>query len=226
MKKRNRLIREFTEFNLQRFNDTSVQASTHVDDPQLSLNAFDKHLDGVRAAMSRIEDIMGRLQDTSAYRGLRSKLSLENQIVNNLKILRIYKSNSINYNVYISFVIMDKLYWGVVENIMCSEPILKSEVFSDNNLYQAKEWVVKTKGLIIKTIKEWLKPVPGIYKLLNDEVICYSVETGKQLSMKMGIEIEVIRSHSDKIIISQNDDRYNLVGDNYLFFNWWFEKID
>jgi hypothetical protein len=226
MKKRNRLIREFTEFNLQRFNDTSVQASTHVDDPQLSLNAFDKHLDGVRAAMSRIEDIMGRLQDTSAYRGLRSKLSLENQIVNNLKILRIYKSNSINYNVYISFVIMDKLYWGVVENIMGSEPILKSEVFSDNNLYQAKEWVVKTKGLIIKTIKEWLKPVPGIYKLLNDEVICYSVETGKQLSMKMGIEIEVIRSHSDKIIISQNDDRYNLVGDNYLFFNWWFEKID
>jgi hypothetical protein len=121
---------------------------------------------------------------------------------------------------------MDKLYWGVVENIMGSEPILKSEVFSDNNLYQAKEWVVKTKGLIIKTIKEWLKPVPGIYKLLNDEVICYSVETGKQLSMKMGIEIEVIRSHSDKIIISQNDDRYNLVGDNYLFFNWWFEKID
>ena len=226
MKKRNRLIREFTEFNLQRFNDTSVQASTHVDDPQLSLNAFDKHLDGVRAAMSRIEDIMGRLQDTSAYRGLRSKLSLENQIVNNLKILRIYKSNSINYNVYISFVIMDKLYWGVVENIMGSEPILKSEVFIDNNLYQAKEWVVKTKGLIIKTIKEWLKPVPGIYKLLNDEVICYSVETGKQLSMKMGIEIEVIRSHSDKIIISQNDDRYNLVGDNYLFFNWWFEKID
>jgi hypothetical protein len=201
-------------------------SSTHVDDPQLSLNAFDKHLDGVRAAMSRIEDIMGRLQDTSAYRGLRSKLSLENQIVNNLKILRIYKSNSINYNVYISFVIMDKLYWGVVENIMGSEPILKSEVFSDNNLYQAKEWVVKTKGLIIKTIKEWLKPVPGIYKLLNDEVICYSVETGKQLSMKMGIEIEVIRSHSDKIIISQNDDRYNLVGDNYLFFNWWFEKID
>jgi len=226
MKKRNRLIREFTEFNLQRFNDTSVQASTHVDNPQLSLNAFDKHLDGVRAAMSRIEDIMGRLQDTSAYRGLRSKLSLENQIVNNLKILRINKSNSINYNVYISFVIMDKLYWGVVENIMGSEPILKSEVFSDNDLYQAKEWVVKTKGLIIKTIKEWLKPEPGTYKLLNDEVICYSVETGKQLSMKMGIEIELIRSHSDKIIISHNDDRYNLVGDNYIFFNWWFEKID
>jgi hypothetical protein len=226
MKKRNRLIREFTEFNLQRFNDTSVQASTHVDNPQLSLNAFDKHLDGVRAAMSRIEDIMGRLQDTSAYRGLRSKLSLENQIVNNLKILRINKSNSINYNVYISFVIMDKLYWGVVENIMGSEPILKSEVFSDNDLYQAKEWVVKTKGLIIKTIKEWLKPEPGTYKLLNDEVICYSVETGKQLSMKMGIEIELIRSHSDKIIISHTDDRYNLVGDNYIFFNWWFEKID
>lgn len=226
MKKRNRLIREFTEFNLQRFNDTSVQASTHVDDPQLSINAFDKHLDGVRGAMSRIEDIMGRLQDTTAYKGLRSKLSLEQQNVKNLKILRINAVNSINYYVYISFVVMDKLYWGVVENIMSSEPILKSEVFKDNNLYQAKEWIVKTKGLIIKTIKEWLKPVPGKYKLLNDEVICYSVETGKQLSMKKGIEIELIRSHADKIIISQNDDRYNLIGDNYIFFNWWFDKID
>jgi hypothetical protein len=81
------------------------------------------------------------------------------------------------------------------------------------------------KGLVIKTIKNWLKPEPGMYKLLNDEVICYSTETGKMLKMSKGIEIEVIRAHSDKIIIKHESDYYNLTGDNYVYFNWWFEKI-
>jgi hypothetical protein len=57
MKRRNKLILEFTEFNLQRLNPDSAQASIHVDDPQLSTNAFDKHEDKLRAAMSRIDDI-------------------------------------------------------------------------------------------------------------------------------------------------------------------------
>lgn len=226
MKRRNKLILEFTEFNLQRFNDTSAQASVHVDDPQLSLNAFDKHLDGIRAAMSRIDDIMGRLSDTGAYRNLRSKLALDNQNIKDLKILRIVKVNNISYDAYISFVIQDEVYWGNVENVLSASPVLKSEVFKDQELLQAKEWVIKIKGLIIKTIKEWLKPEPGVYRLLKDEVICYSVETGRQLSMEQGIEIEVIRTHSDRIIISHDNETYNLVGDNYVYFNWWFEKID
>ena len=48
----------------------------------------------------------------------------------------------------------------------------------------------------------------------------------KQPSMDTGIEIEVVRPHSDRIIIRYNDDTYNLIGDNYIYFNWWFEKID
>jgi hypothetical protein len=226
MKRRNKLILEFTEFNLQRFNDTSAQASVHVDDPQLSINAFDKHLDGIKAAMSRIDDIMGRLSDTGAYKNLRSKLALDNQNIKDLKILRIVKVNNISYDAYISFVIQDEVYWGNVENVLSASPVLKSEVFKDQELLQAKEWVIKIKGLIIKTIKEWLKPEPGVYRLLKDEVICYSVETGRQLSMEQGIEIEVIRTHSDRIIISHDNETYNLVGDNYVYFNWWFEKID
>jgi hypothetical protein len=107
-----------------------------------------------------------------------------------------------------------------------TNPEFKSEVFKDYDLLQAKEWVIRTKGLIIKTIKEWLRPEPGTYRLLNDNVICYSVETGKQLSMQAGLEIELVRSHSDRIIINHEDETYNLVGDNYVFFNWWFDKVD
>lgn len=225
MKRRNRLILEFTEFNVQHLNPDSARPATQVDDPHLSINAFDKFQDGIRQAMSRINDILYNLSGTSAYKNLRSKLALENQDVQSMKILKIVKANNINYDVYIKFVIDEEEYWGVIKNIMNS-PELSSEVFKDYDLYQSKEWIIKIKGLIIKAIKMWLKPEPGIYKLLNDEIICYSVETGKQLKMEKGIEIEVVRSHDHKIIIRYENDSYNLVGDNYVYFNWWFEKID
>lgn len=226
MKKRNKLILEFTEFNLQRFSaETSSGSITGVDDPKLSLNAFDKNQDAIRQAMARINDIMFRLSGSNAYAQLRGKLALEHQDVKSMKILRIIKSHNIYYDVYLSFVIGEKEYWGVIENIMSSNAELESEVFKDYDLYQAKEWIIKIKGLIIKTIKEWLKPEPGQYKLVNDEIICYSVETGKQLIMDKGLEIEVVRSHSDKIIVRYENDTYNLVGDNYIYFNWWFEKL-
>ena len=226
IKKYNLFKESFTEFNLQRFNSDSVQASTHVDDPSLSTNAFDKHEDRIRQSMSRVNDIMFNLKGTNAYKALRSKLALEHQDIQSLKVLRIVKSTSLLYDVYVSFRIEGEEYWGVIENILADSPKLKSEVFKDYDLYQPKEWVIKITGLIIKTIKTWLKPEPGIYKLLNDDIICYSIETGKQLKMDKGIEIELVRAYDDKIIIKYESDRYNLVGDNYIYFNWWFEKID
>jgi hypothetical protein len=226
MKRRNKhLILEFTEFNLQRFNSDSVQASVHVDDPALSINAFDKHEDMIRSAMSRINDILFNLKGTSAYSQLRSKLALENQDIQNLKIQRIVK-NAISYDVYLVVTIDGEEYWGIIEDIMGNNTEFNSEIFKDQDLLQPIEWVIKIKGLVIKTIKEWLKPEPGKYKLVNDEVICYSVETGKQLKMEKGIEIELVRAHSDKIIVRYDSNTYNLVGDNYIYFNWWFEKID
>ena len=56
---------------------------------------------------------------------------------------------------------------------------MNSEIFKDSDLVQAKEWVIKTKGLLVKNIKQWLHPKSDKYRLLNDYVICYSVETGK-----------------------------------------------
>jgi hypothetical protein len=28
------------------------------------------------------------------------------------------------------------------------------------------------------------------------------------------------------MIVKHESDYYNLVGDNYIYFNWWFEKIE
>jgi hypothetical protein len=205
-----------------RLNSDSSIPSIAVDQPSLSTNAFDKHDDAVRVAMSRINDIMYNLSGTNAYKNLRSKLGLESQDITSMKIIRVVKSD-IDYDVYISFIIDEKEYWGVIKNIN-SNSEFRSEVFKDNDLYQAKEWVIKIKGLVTKTIKTWLKPEPGKYKLLNKEIICYSVDTGKMLKMESGIEIELVRAHENKLIIKHESDYYNLIGDNFMYFNWWFEK--
>lgn len=226
MKKRNKLILEFTEFNMQRMNPDSVQASMHVDDPSLSINAFDKHQDAIRQAMSRVTDILHSLSGSNAYKNLRGKLALEEQDIKSMKILRIVKVNGINYDVYVTFVIGENEYWGVINGILTTSPEIESEVFKDYDLYQAKEWIIKIKGLIIKTIKTWMKPEPGKYRLINDEVLCYSIETGRQLKMEKGIEIDLVRPYDNKIVIRHESETYNLVGDNFVYFNWWFEKID
>lgn len=224
MKRKNNLILEFTEFNLQRFNPDSVQASTHVNNPQLSTDAFDRHQSGIRQAVSRIDDILYNMKGTSAYSGLRSKLGLDDQDIEKIRIQRIIKSNSVNYDVYLVVTIDGEEYWGTILDITGANPKYESEIFKDFDLYQPKEWVIKIRGLVIKTIKDWLKPEPGTYKLLNDEVICYSVDTGKQLRMEKDIEIELVRSHNDKIIIKHDNIYYNLIGDSFIYFNWWFIK--
>ncbi len=222
--RKSRLILEFTEFNLQRMNADSVQPSMHVDDPQLSINAFDKHQDSLRQAMSRIDDILFNISGTNAYKNLRSKIGLESQNIKSMKVLRIVKVDNINYDAYVSFVIDEEEYWAVIKNIL-TYPDVHSEVFKDKDLFQTKEWVIKTKGLIAKVIKTWLKPEQGKYKLINNDIICYSVDTGKMLNMDKGAEVELVRSFDTKMVIRHDNELYNLVGDNFIYFNWWFDKI-
>ena len=224
MKRSKKLILEFTEFNAQRLNSDSVRASVHVDDPSLSINAFDKHEDIVRNAISKIGTLSKALQNTSSYRSLKSKLSLDDQDVSNLKIIRIVKSTSYKYDVYLSFVIDEDEYWGVINDITGNSEF-KSEVFKDFDLIQTKEWVIKIKGLIIKAIKSWLKPQFGKFKLLKDEIICYSSKTGKMLSLPNNSIIEVLKSYDDKIIFEYESEQYTLIGDNFMYFNWWFEPV-
>jgi hypothetical protein len=222
--RKDKLILEFTEFNAQRLNPDSVQAAQHVDNPQLSTNAFDKHEDLVRQAISRLGQIQGSL-GSSAYKTLKSKLSLEHQDVKSLKIIRIVKNQNLNYDAFISFQIDDKEYWGVVKDIT-KDPKFKSEVFKDDELIQTKEWTIKLQGLIIKNILSFLKPKWGIYKQLKDEVICYSALEGKMLKMVSGTEIEVLKSYDDRIIFKHEGEKFTLTGDNFIYFNWWFEKIE
>lgn len=220
------LLKEMTEFNAQRLNPDSAEMAVHVDNPQLSINSFDRHEDAIRAGVSRITNILHSLSNSSAYRTLKSKLTLEDQKIQSLKVLRIVKSNNINYNVYISFFIDDYEYYGVIENLLDRNPTLKSEVFKDFDLVQSKEWVILTKGILIKVIKKWLKIDSGFYKLINNQIICYSVNTGMMIKLEKGTTIEVVRSYDNKIIIKYENEFYNLINDNFIYFNYWFIKTN
>ena len=223
--KRNKLILEFTEFNSQRLNPDSTQMSVQVDNPSLSINAFDKHEDGLRAGMSKINNILNSLSNTASFRSLKSKFSLEEQNLTSLKVLRIVSRDSVRWDAYVSFVIDGEEYYGEITDILSELPSFKSEVFKDSDLVQTKEWIIKTKGMIIKLVKLWLYPEKGKYKLINPQLICYSRVTGKMSVITSGAEIEVIKAFDNKIVISYKDEYYNLIGDNFVYFNYWIEKI-
>ncbi len=226
MKPKNKLILEFTEFNNMRMNsDSSTGMMPNIDNPQLSIGAFDKHQDAIRAATSKINGLLHSLSNTPQFNILKSKLSLEKQNITSMKVLRISKSNDVNYNIFISFIIDEEEYWGVVENILDDSPTLKSEVFKNSDLVLTKEWIIKIKGLIIKILKNWLTPENGNYKLINDESHCFSVDTGRLLKISKGTEVEVVRSYDNKIVIKHDNDYYDLIGDSYIYFNYWFSKI-
>ena len=86
MSRKNKLILEFSEFNAQRLNPDSAHMGVSVDNPQLSVNAFDKHEDAIRTGVSRINNILHSLANTSSFRALKSKLGLESQKIENLDL--------------------------------------------------------------------------------------------------------------------------------------------
>ena len=223
MKNPHKIILEFSEFSIQRTYNGS-EMGVQPSDPELSVNTFNKHADTVRNGIDKLNNIIKNLSNSNSYGSLKSKLALEAQNIKTLKILRIIKADNINYDVYVSFTIEDINYFGVIENILNKDSVFKSEVFMNRDLVQSKEWIIKTKGFIIKTIKKWLSVEEGTYKLLNEYVICNSVDTGKMLRLEKNTEIIVIRSYDNKIVIKYNDDFYNLINDNYVYFNYWFER--
>jgi hypothetical protein len=226
MKRKPNLILEFTEFNNQRMNSDSVQASTHVDDAQLSADAFDKHQDLIRQANARLNSIMGGVMNTQSWAALRKAMMSDRQEISALKILRILPNNAGDWDVYIEFIIDENDYWGVIRNITTRDASLTSEVFKDqNNLHITKEWIIRTKGIILKTIKKFLTPVAGEWRSLK-EIIAIDINTGEEKILSSGTAIKLERAFDNRIVFSISNKYYQLVGSNWIYFNWWFEKID
>lgn len=213
-------IYEFSEFS-----DTRAMSGGNTTDPSLSVNAFDRHEDSIRVGMSRVNNIMKSLSNSSAYRSLKSKLTFENQRPSSIKILRIIPNN-VDYYVYLTTTINEMEYDGVIKNILSKNPQLNSNIFKSENLVQSEEWEVRLKGLIVESIKKWLNIPPNTYKILNEQITCINLKTGELKTLSKGNVIEVLRTsiNENKITIKHDSEVYNLTKDNFVYFNYWFEK--
>ena len=224
---KNKLILEFSEFNLQRYNSDSrlVSAGTTTD-PSLSVNAFDRHEDSIRVGMSRINNLMKSLSNSSAYKDLKSKLTFENQKPSSIKILRIIPNN-VDYYAYITTTINEMEYDGVIKDLLSKNPTFNTNIFQSENLVQSEEWAIRLKGIIIESIKKWLNIPADKYTILNETISCTNTETGENKTLSKGNTIEVIRTaiNENKIIIKHNNNTYSLTRDNFVYFNYWFEKL-
>ncbi len=220
-----KLICEFSEFNHQRMNSDSVQASTHVDDPSLSLNGFDKHHDMIRQANARLNSIMGGVMNNNTWSALRKAMNMDKQDLMSLKILRILSNNTGNWDVYLEFMVGEKLYWGVIRNIASRDPQFTSELFKDFTFLNiTKEWIIRTKGVILKAIKKFLTPDAGEYRSLK-AITCTDINTGELKKVESGTEIKVERAFDNRILFSISNRMYQLTNENWIYFNYWFEKI-
>jgi len=222
-----RRIYEFTEFNLQRMNpDKGAAAFPNVDDPQLSVNAWDKHQNAIQAATSKLNGILAALSNTSGYAGLKSKLLLDGQSLTSMKVLRIIKPNHLGYDVYIEFSIGENFYHGVVKDILGVDPKFSSEAFMDPTLVITREWVIRTKGLVVKTIRSWLHPKEGMYECQEESVPSVNMKTGQLSYITRGTMVEVLTSFDNQIMIKHDGDFYQLQNGGFVYFNYWFLKVE
>ena len=218
------LILEVSEFSTPGLNAATIAPST-TNDPSLSFDAFDKNQDLIRQANAKLNAIMGGVMTSSSWGALRKAMMADRQELSALKILRILPNNASDWDVYIEFVIDEKEYWGVIRSISTRDPILTSEVFKDNEaLNITKEWIIRTKGVILKTIKKFLTPEAGDWRSLK-EVNAIDVNTGELKVLNSGTVIKVERAFDNKVIFSIANKYYQLSNDAWVYFNWWFEEV-
>lgn len=222
----NRLIKEFTEFNAQRMGSDSIPMAMHVDNPELSMDSFDKNMDNIRSSSIRLNGILNTLSNTGGVFNVNKDRVEDGLNIKSLKILRMYVSNDINLDIFISFVIFDKEYYGVIKNFMDDAPVVHSEAFRDPRILASREWIIKVKGLLIKAIRQWMIVEPGKYQSLKN-IECIKEDTGEFVELKEKTKFDVIRNFDDtKIIINVNGTDCSLSGMNFFYFNYWFKRID
>lgn len=214
------LIREFTEFSLQRFGESPT---AQAENPQLSHGAFDKHMDNVKMSNIRLNNILTTVRSSNNIYNTKTDSVLDGMDIQDLKILRMFPHNEIDLNVYITFKLGDKPYYGVIKKFI-SNPEVSSEVFSDPDLFVNKEWVIKTKGTLIKVIKNWMNISPSKWMALKD-IQCTDIENGGLVMIQKDTPVKVVRTLDNSIIVNYNERNCELKGMNFYYFNYWFEKV-
>lgn len=222
-----KLIREFTEFNNMRMGSDSVPQSTHVDDPNLSLDGFDRFEANLKNSLHKLNDLYQDISQTTTGVNLRTGDTIDTSDIKKIKIIRIYPKDDIYMNVYFTFELGDEEFYGVINKINGLDSTLNSEIFRNRLIHGGKEWTVRIKGNIIKAIKKWLSPPTIEYTSLK-EIDAIDEVTGELILIPNGSDIKLTRvvDSEDKMLIVYNDRSYILNHKNYFYFNYFFSPIE
>ena len=103
------------------------------------------------------------------------------------------------------------------------------------NMQESNEGrIIKSKisGLLKHTLEKWFKPIKGEYFLLKDQLEVWN-SLGLKESLSQGDKISVKRVvlnnnnviKNQTIYLIKDNKEYKLRGNDFWYFNWWFEPI-
>lgn len=215
---------ELTEFNHAGFNPEGSGVVGYSHDPQLGMDSYDQHASTVLSATRRLNSILSTLNNSGFIYSVTNDRLINGQEIKDIKIQRMYPNGANNLDVYLTFDILDKEYYGVIKNFDTINPEVRSEVFSEPTLITSREWIIRTKGLLLKCVRLWMEIEKGEYLAMKDILVTGTL-TGNLYTITKGSKIKVLKCYDNKLIIEQKGIECLMDGLNYYYFNWWFEKI-
>lgn len=215
---------ELTEFNHAGFNPEGSGVVGYSHDPQLGMDSYDQHASTVLSATRRLNSILSTLNNSGFIYSVTNDRLINGQEIKDIKIQRMYPNGANNLDVYLTFDILDKEYYGVIKNFDTINPEVRSEVFSEPTLITSREWIIRTQGLLLKCVRLWMEIEKGEYLAMKDILVTGTL-TGNLYTLTKGSKIKVLKCYDNKLIIEQKGIECLMDGLNYYYFNWWFEKI-
>lgn len=221
MKYKNNIILEFAQFGSGPNQFGSTPNSVGVDNPGLSHDYYDKFSNLVQQAQVKLNQILATVKSDIR---LNSPKNLPEQELSEMVVQKIVCSNVPYYNIYFRCTINETEYFGIIINFGSPHPILKCEAFNDgDNLLISKEWVIRTKGVILKSIRNWLSVDNGEWICLKD-IRSVNVKSGKEFIIPKNTKVNVVRTYDFKVFVTYKGDTYYLSSAEYMYFNYWFIK--
>jgi len=204
-------------------------------DPSLSIYGFQDspYTDFYSRRVGMINSLMSIIKNVykSEYDNQKMDFFLEDiDEYKNIKILRMVENNINLIDIFISFEYYENEFFGVFKNFNkpFSKPEFKTELYQLNNPKINREYKFKLNNYLFKILNNWFIPKNGFYKNLKDGNILKN-EYGEEIKIKKDLIVEVLENQKDNndnyyLMIKIKDKNYRIIGNDYYWFNWRFEK--
>jgi len=151
----------------------------------------------------------------------------------NLKILRIVENDTGNIDVYISFEFNDEEYFGVFKNFNNFKTTkIHSDLIEVSSMmypYMDQFYFLKLSNYLKNVINKWFIPKKGEYKnLKKDNLVKNSMGSYESIPYNSKIQalgVNIDNNNKSYIVIKYKDNKYTINGNDYYYFNYYFEKI-